>query len=159
MVGVSEAHLEDVITKVGDLFRRTGRGQHKDLIRNSLRSNGRAGTGGNGTGKDLHTVILQGVIGVQSLFVVVLVVLGVKFDLQTVFTGRCVDLFHSDLHTSFNGNTVNGSAAGQRTGHTNSDGIGVMFLGATGKQSGYHQSSQQNCEYFFHFLILLILSI
>ena len=73
-----------------------------------------------------------------------LIILGVELDLQAILACGGIDLFHSDLHTSLNSSTVNGSAAGQGAGHTDLQCGGCgFFLTATSE----HGSDHNNCQH------------
>ena len=73
---------------------------------------------------------------------IVLVVLAVQLKLQTA---QSVNFVNSDLCSAGNSIAVNGSAAGQRTGHTDLNGAGLSGS-ANSEHRGNHSEGQNQCE-------------
>ena len=112
LVGVSEAHLEDVILAGSDVGGGSGGSQLKVALVEGLSSHGDAGSGGGAAIDDLHAVALQGVVGVDGLLSVTLVILKLQGELDTA---QGVDLVHRDLSPLLGGDAIGGGGASQGT--------------------------------------------
>ena len=142
LCGVDEANLEHVVASVGNVRGGSGRSHHEDAVSVGLGAHGQAGLGGDGAAHHLHAPVLQGVVSRDGLLGVVLIVLAVQFKLQAA---QSVDFVNSDLCSAGNSSAVNGSAAGQRTGHTDLNGAGISGS-ADGEHGGNHSEGQNQCE-------------
>ena len=133
LVGVGEAHLEDVVTGQSQRLGGGGGSQVEHVVGGGLGSHSQSGTGGNLTGHDLHTPVLQHVVSGNGLLAVSLIVLSVELDLQTALG---VDFLNGHFHAGLHGQAIGGGAAGQRAGHADLHGAGTGRSRVTGGGSG-----------------------
>ena len=130
LVGVGEAHLEDVVAGQGHVLRRGGRGQHKQVVGRSLRADGQARVARDGAQQDLHAPVLQVVVGVQRGLGVAGVVL--KLELEHGVARGFVDLLHGQFLAVLHGGAVQGVGAGRGADAAQLDGRGGAFGGGGG---------------------------
>ena len=168
LVGVHKAHLEDVILPLNVGRGGSGGRQRKDAIRIILHGGGLTGLRSDRTQGDLHSPVLQGIVGVDSLFRVVDIVLitEVKLDVSP----QCVDLVHCNLGAVFGGHAVDCRRAGQGTGTAQLESSACggaltvvvsrgLLITAAGAQAQDHHSGQ-GCtkQLFLHVISLLFIS-
>lgn len=112
--------------------------------------NGKAGRGGDGAHKSLHTPVFKVIVSVDRFFGIVLVVLEIELKHGSVDTAGGVDFLNGHFGSIFNSLSVNGSTAGNRSDTADFDGVGLGFfaVAATGKASCYKSSRKHKCKYF-----------
>ena len=155
LVGVGEAHLEDVVLAVGDVGGGSGGGQLEVTVSIGLAGNSHAGTGGGAAVQDLHAPVLQVVVSVDALFAVSFVVLEVQLELDAALG---VDLGNCDLSALLGGDTVGSGVAGQGADAADLDGGGGsgLVIAAAGQAGQHHSGGHHDCKNLLvHNLFLL----
>src|SRR5699024_3683356 len=82
LVGIGEAHLEDVVVALDDVVAGAGgrQGEHPLLI--GVGHHGQGGAGGDGAQQDLHSLVHQGVVGVDGSLGIAGVILADQAELD-----------------------------------------------------------------------------
>ena len=119
LVGIGEAHLEDVAVSAGHAFAvsidnggaGSGGSDRKSLIFLVERRNCCAGSGCDGCQRDLHAAILQCAVCSSCFFCIVLIIFKLERKLNAAL---CVDLFDCHLGCGLNSIAVNSCRTGQR---------------------------------------------
>ena len=171
LVGVGEAHLENVAVSTGHAFAvriddrgaGAGRSDGESLVFLIKRGDCCAGSGCDGCQRDLHAAVLQSAVSSSSFFCIVLVIFKLERELDAAL---CVDFFNCHLCSNFNSIAVYSRGAGQRTAAADFDGavsscsalgcsccrIGTAAAcraAATGCEGHCHACSHGNCQSCF----------
>ena len=141
LVGVCEAHLEDISESAGKVVGireddggvRSGRGDREDLVLCIGRGNRCAGSGSNSCKGNLHTPVLQNAVSGDCLLGIVCVVLHIELELNSALG---VDFFDSDLSSILDCLSVNSCGACQRAGTADLDlGACICALCSIGRRT------------------------
>ena len=148
LAGVGEAHLVGVRI-LSDSVTGSGGSKSEYVVCLGELLELKAGSGGYGTERDLHTVLIHCGVGGGYVFLLVLVVKREKLELHTVKTTVCVDLVNSHLCSVLYCNAILCSAAGKRSGNTDLDSIiilSVILVTLTACKREHATNGQSRCE-------------